>query len=121
MTNMLVPILIVLSIIENIYGSNLGKCVQENACVCRFDEYSIVNISNIIENQKPPYLEDTDSNTNYTYYFSGCKNTSLGNLTFSVCFQHKHNNSIVYYYILVNSKRTQCNQWKIFFHNSWGR
>lgn len=89
MANILI-ILIALSIIQNVYGVNLGKCVQENACICKFDEYSIVDISNITENVDTPYLEDTDSNTNTTFYFSGCKNAVLEKTTFSVCFQYQY-------------------------------
>lgn len=82
MANILVPLLVTFIEIHNIYANNLGQCVQENSCVCNFNEYSLVNISNILENKQPPYLVDAEGNS--TYYFSGCKNALLNNKFFSV-------------------------------------
>lgn len=70
--------------IQNIIGNHLGNCIQENPCVCRFNDYSLINITTIIGDQKPPYLVDTDPTTNSTYYFSGCKDATFTNQTFSV-------------------------------------
>lgn len=85
MAKIFVFILIFISNSLNVLGSDLGICVQESPCVCKFNEYSLVNITSILGDQKPAYLDDTDAVSNYTYYFSGCVDYTLDNHTFSVC------------------------------------
>lgn len=83
MANTFVILLLIFITIQNIAANSLGRCVQENPCVCKFNDYSLVNISDILDNQKPPYLVDADE-VNSKFYFSGCKNAILQNNTFSV-------------------------------------
>lgn len=83
MAKVITTLLIILTNIHNIIANNLGQCVQETPCVCKFNEYSLVDISKIIGDQQPPYLIDAEGNS--TFYFSGCKNASLDATTkFSV-------------------------------------
>ncbi|KAF7265862.1 uncharacterized protein LOC143198053 [Rhynchophorus ferrugineus] len=66
---------------------NARKCVQKNSCACEFDEYSEINIKNLIPNNTG-YVQDSelDINSNYTvtYFFSGCKDTTIKNHTASL-------------------------------------
>ncbi|KAJ8970814.1 hypothetical protein NQ314_001014 [Rhamnusium bicolor] len=55
----------------NCYNT-IKKCVQENSCLCRLDEYRIINISSVLNTN---YLEDTYGNI--TYYFLGCEDNNF--------------------------------------------
>lgn len=109
MANILVFI-VFFSSLRAAYTSNLGKCIKQNACVCKFNEHSLVNLTNIIGNQKPPYLTDTDSVTNATYFFSGCQNATIDNITFTVSnlniffFKDLNHCKLIIYYFSYSKK-----------------
>ncbi|XP_023024128.2 cation-dependent mannose-6-phosphate receptor [Leptinotarsa decemlineata] len=51
-------------------------CINENPCLCQITEYTKIDISKLLGDEK--YLEDSsyESGTAVTYRFSGCKNFS---------------------------------------------
>lgn len=88
-------VLVFLYIVHNILGSSLGKCVQESPCVCKFNEYSSIDLSEIVGEKSylvdSVYTEDNGkgiTKTNVTeFFFSGCKNATFDNYTFAVLIE----------------------------------
>lgn len=105
MAKYFVHVVVFLFLVNNICFAS--KCIQKNPCLCEFDEYSQINLENLIPNNTR-YVQDSeqDFKYNYTisYFFSGCKDTEFSDhnvTTASVIFiQNSKYSKSLYYLVL---------------------
>ncbi|XP_060522055.1 uncharacterized protein LOC132699400 [Cylas formicarius] len=60
-----------------------NKCVQQGPCICKFDDYTEINLKDLIPPKSDsPFLTDTIGNN--TYFFSGCKDQEFDGKIYNI-------------------------------------